>query len=69
MPVRLDPPVRLRLSLTGPVAEALTRLAIREDRTFERQAVRLLVEGLRRAGTLDAGRIDPTPDQTAGDQA
>lgn len=48
-----QPPVRIRIDLPADVAAALTRLAIREDRAADRQAVRLIADALRREGVLE----------------
>lgn len=44
--------VRVRVDLPATVGDALVRLAIREDRAMDRQAARLIAEGLSRAGLL-----------------
>lgn len=51
-------PRRIRVDIPGPVAEALSRLALREDRTTEYQVLRFIREGLTRAGVLGNER-DP----------
>ena len=63
--IRPEPPQarRIRLDLPAPVADALSRLAHSEDRPADRQAVRLLREGLERAGTLTPDSADEEPER------
>ncbi len=44
------PPARLRLTLDGPEAEALWRLAKRDLRSMSDEALHLLRDAIRRAG-------------------
>jgi hypothetical protein len=49
------------IALSAAVADALTAAALREDRPIKRQAVRYVVDGLRRDGYLPPDR-DAEPD-------
>lgn len=57
-PLPVDPPlpVRLRIDLAGPVAEALYARAVREERPMPVEAARLVRQGLEAAGDLAPDR-------------